>query len=235
MSSVSNVEWWKDQMTLREKKAVVKLRNRDGSFRTSVHIPTEYWPLNGPYEVFHSENTARVDIAEIYNIFDSVNYKIGRCYTNTKNLYGKLKEAGFDVKTYAGWSFILEDIPIHHCWVVLDNGESRSVLDLADDDPMMVCWLSEHSPKWPNTNREDHVNWLETALKMPNTARCYPVGQVSPRFCYVGCECDPDEAVSYYNQLIFKYPDHMCERNCGPDHVNRTQAMLMERGLMERF
>lgn len=225
-------EWWKTQVSLREKKVVVKLRKNDGSFWTSVQIPTVYWPLNGHYEVFHGDNTKEVTDEKVISIFDNTEYRLGRCYTNTKDLYNALRAAGYNVKTYAGWTFVLEDIPIHHAWLILEKDGEKSLLDLADDYPMSIGWQMKNVPAYPHVTREDHADWVEASLKMQNSVRCFPVGEVNPFWYYVGCECDPEEAVNIYQNLMHKYPGHMCDRTWTSGQLNPTQTLLVQRGLM---
>lgn len=230
---VSVVEQWYEKRTrFKVDKAVVKLVNEDGSFKKSIVVPTDYYPLNGKYEVFTYANTKQTLDDGVLEIFDKVKYRIGGCYTNTTELVARLQKRGYDVKSYVGWAFLTEsDFPVHHCWAVL-NGET--ILDLSDDYTMMLTgengeYFTEGQSK--EERRELIVSFQLAASKVPNRVRCYPVGRATPFMLYIGCECSPDEGRKIYNNLIRKYPGHECERNCDASGLNATQKAMREAGL----
>lgn len=224
--------WHESRARFKEDKAVVKLLNKDGSFKKSVVTPTDYYPLNGKYEVFTYENTVQTDNEDVLKIFDSVKYRIGHCYTNTKEMVSRLRESGFNAKSYVGWLFSgVTQFPIHHCWCVLDG---NTILDLADDFSVMLSGANgEHfKDKSFDERRKLTVDFQLAASKVPNSIRCQPVGQATPFLLYIGCECSPDEGRIIYNNLIYKYPGHECERKCDSSGLNATQRMMREVGLM---
>lgn len=226
-------EWWhENQARFKGDKAVVKLVNEDRSFKKSVIIPTDYYPLNGKYEVFTYANTKQTVDEEVLKVFDKVKYRIGHCYTNTEEMVQRLQKLGYDVKPYVGWAFTTAcDFPIHHCWAVL-NGET--ILDLADDFTMMYSGANGENFKEDQSEEERReliVSFQMAASKVPNSARCYPVGIATPFMLYIGCKCDPEEGRKIYNSLIRKYPDHECQRNCDASGLNKTQKLMREVGL----
>lgn len=226
-------EWWHENHTrFKEDKAVVKLVNEDRSFKKSIIIPTDYYPLNGKYEVFTYANTKQTVDEEVLGAFDKVKYRIGHCYSNTEELVQSLQKLGYNVKSYVGWAFVNAcDFPIHHCWAVL-NGET--VLDLSDDFTMVYSGANGENFTEDLTEEERReliVSFHLAASKVPNSARCYPVGLATPFMLYIGCECSPEEGRNIYNNLIRKYPGHECERNCDASGLNATQKLMREAGL----
>lgn len=232
-------DYWHENesiVRLKNDRVVVKLYSQNGIFKTSVVMPTEYYPLvpgKVPYEVFSYKNTKPVEDAEVLRIFDDVNYSRGCCYTNTKKLVEKLKAAGYNAKSYCGWLFTAnEEIPVHHCWCVLDG---KSILDLADDFTLMLSGKNgENFNKARDKQevRELIVSFELAAKRIKNSVRCQTVGTPTPFLLYVGTECEADKARDVYNDLVRKYPDHECQRNCDQDGLNATQRIMKKQGLI---
>lgn len=233
--------WWKTQAEFREKKAVVKLYREDKSFLTAVHIPSVYWPLSGPYEVFSYENTYCIeDEPKLVELFDSLEYKIGHCYHNTEQVAAAFRQAGQTIKTYCGWAFINDTVPIHHCWAVLtDECNHKAVLDLACDNHKMREWFwkkEQEDPGWLDQGdpKDNIVEWMIYARNnLSHSQRCYPCGVIPPYNLYIGAECEPKQGIKMYQKLLRENPGHLCERNCNADGYNRTQWALKQKGLMD--
>jgi len=232
------VFWWEEHgnVRLRDDKAVVKLLQEDDTFCDSVHIPTEYWPLNGRYELFHYRNTMPVADPQILDIFDSIPYQIGHCYANAGSLAAALRERGYRAICYAGWLFTsVYEYPVHHCWVVLETEEGKSVLDLSDDQTIMFA--GENAKNFqPGLSQEQAreviAGFIAAAVKEKNHIRCAPVGTPTPYFLYIGCPCNNDAAITTYNKLAVKYPRHKSIRNLDETGKNATQRLLADMGLM---
>lgn len=221
--------WYETQARLKSDKVVVKLRDDDGQFMQSIIIPTVMYPLNGPYQVFHAGNTVRTEDPDMLAAIDTVKYKIGQCYTNTKHVVDALRKAGFDAVSYAGWLFTEESTPIHHCWAVV-NG--NIVVDLGDDLAMLLVV----QPNLDQMHREECdraiADFVRGSRHWPNSARCYPVGQPVPWFYYVGCPCEPEPATQIWAKLIQAFPNHECRRDFYPNRRSALQQKLHEQGLM---
>lgn len=217
--------WYNEQVKLKNDKAVVKLRNEDGSFMESCIIPSVMYPLNGEYEVFTCDNTEPVVDKAVLDIFDKVKYQVGRCYTNTEHLIELLQAAGYDAKSYVGWLFVCGTAyPVHHCWAVLNR---KSVLDLSDDYTALLRNASNfENLKDINETRLVLAKFHKAASKQPNSIRCYQVGTPSPSYFYVGCPCNPDTGRIIYQNLIKELPNHKVNRNVGTDGLNPTQRLL---------
>lgn len=226
-------KWYKEYITLKENKAIVKLYDAENRFVKSVIVPTIQYPLNGKYKIFHCENTEAVKDEKVLEIFDSVKYKIGHCYTNVGILVGRLQNAGYDAKSYAGWLFTGKgEFPVHHCWVVLDG---KSVLDLSDDFTAMLSGKNADNFRKTMSKKEmaeTIASFQMAARTQKNHIRCYPVGIPTGFLLYIGCECDPEEGRKIYQDLIKNFPNHDCERNCDNSGLNETQRIMREAGLM---
>lgn len=86
--------WHESCVRLKDDRAVVKLYHEDGTFKTSIVVPTEYYPLSSgsvPYEVFHYKNTEPVTDEAVLNIFDDCTYKIGFAIRIPKGLLQSYK------------------------------------------------------------------------------------------------------------------------------------------------
>lgn len=224
---------FQNYITEKENRIVAKLKNKDGSFKKSVIIPTDYYPLNGnEFKVFHSENTERTYDEILLSRIDRINYKIGCCYSNTAEVVKLLKAAGYDVKSYVGWLFVADSqFPVHHCWAVIND---KHVIDLADDFSLMLCGDNYKIFEELNTQetRTALLDFTKEVKELKNSMRCCPVGTPTPILYYIGSECEPEEGKRIYQRLIKKYPDHECQRNCNGNGLNPTQKLLADNGLM---
>lgn len=225
---------WHDEVKIRHDKVVVKLKNNDGSFLKSVIVPTVYYPLPAnDFRVFTQENTDLITDEKILSLIDSVSYKIGHCYTNTKKVVDLLNSCGYSVECYVGWLFVDNNcFPIHHCWAVLDDNK---IIDLADDFSAM--YSKENSANWNNVKtkkeyQEILLSFTKEARKWKNSVRCYPVGKATDFLFYVGSKCEADRGRYEYQKLLKDFPNHECERNCNADGLNETQKLFKASELM---
>lgn len=221
--------WYETQARLKTDKIVVKLRDDDGRFMQSIIIPTVMYPLNGPYQAFHAGNTVRTEDPAMLTAIDTVKYQIGHCYTNTLHVVDALRNAGFDAVSYAGWLFVGEQTPIHHCWAVV-NG--NIVVDLCDDHPMQKAVYPNIDQLHGDELKQTFADFVRNSRHWPNSVRCYPIGQPAPWLYYVGCPCEPQAAVQIWAKLIKEHPNHECRRDQFPNSMSETQHFLYKQGLM---
>lgn len=225
--------WHEKCVNLRPDRVVAKLRDDNGTFLRSIIVPSVLYPLSGGCEVFTYQNTKQMKDETVLSCFDSVEYKIGRCYDNVERLVAALNAAGYSAVPYVGWLFVsASETPIHHCWVVL-NGES--VLDLGDDYTLMLGGENgKHFEEAENIEdaRELIASFQLAFRNVKNSRRCYPVGTPTPFLLYAGSPCDPSKGRSIYQRLMRDFPNHECERNCDTSGMNPTQKVLAQHGLM---
>lgn len=225
--------WYENEnyVKLKTDKVIVKLRDKEDNFFKSIIIPTSMYPLNDKYEVFSYKNTKQITDENVLSCFDSIEYKIGRCYDNTTRMTSALKEKGYNAVSYVGWIFAgYREFPVHHCWTVINR---ESVIDLADDFTVMLS--GENGKQFEkadeNKTKELLVSFVKAGKSVKNSQRCFPVGIPTQFFFYVGCPCEPEKGRDIYSKLMKKYPSHECEANCDKNGVNPTQQILAKHNL----
>lgn len=221
---------WIDKYTkIKEDRVVVKLHDDDEKFIKSIIVPTEYYPLhNNRFKVFTNDNTELCKDEAILDVFDSITFEIGHCYTMNGALYDALISNGIDAKIWAGWLFVNGyETPVHHCWVTV----GESVLDLSDDNYVKYV-INGEAFKYVSSKKEHGELLVDFYAhikkdKIPHRERCYPCGVPCAGMFYVGAECKSgDDARNFYRKLMKKFPNHECESNCNSDGTNETQRAL---------
>lgn len=221
-------EWIEERVKIKPDRVVVKLADKDGTYKDSVIIPTVYYPLcENAFDVFYKDICKEITDDAVLSIIDQVTYKMGHCYQNSEELYTLLTQAGFDAKLYAGWLFLSEyDYPIHHSWVVLDG----SIIDLSDDYTLMCIG----NKKWQGTGSKKHWANLIAEFQMkvkkeniPNRIRISTVGIPTDGLLYVGCETTIIKAVFSYRDLMERYPSHTTKRHNG-NAGTETQRLVKQ-------
>lgn len=231
---MSEQMWYEKYIKEKENKIVVK-RYNNGSFMGSIIVPTVLFPLkSNDFKVFKYGNTKVVTDVKVLELIDTVPYKIGHCYSNTKAIAEVLGSVGYDVRTYCGWLFSDEiSCPIHHCWAVINENE---VIDLSDD--FSVQFSKQNMENWKNVKtkedmRELSASFAEAVKNVKNSLRCQPVGRPFKSLYYIGAECSPENGAALYSELLKQFPNHECERGVdSKTHLSKTQQMFKERGLM---
>lgn len=219
--------WYDTALRCKTDKVVIKLRNEDGCFLEAANIPSVSYPLNGPYKVFSYRNTKVVSDPQITRIVDLQEYRIGCCYSNTRNLVSALKAAGYNAKAYVGWVFFGNSLPTHHCWAVVDE---IHLLDLADDQ---VTVLQEENCRILATAKdkeERRAMWADliaTAITtLPNSVRCAPLGVPNPDWLYVGSECDPEEGKAIYRNYAREHPEYEARYQRTEENMTALQGNI---------
>lgn len=93
----------------------------------SIHmIPSKDFPLASKNTkdlmFFHFENTDKVKDPKIIELFDSFEYRIGKCFDNARLLKEYLEGAGeTNWDYYSGWLFPIKGYPVFHAWLVKDK------------------------------------------------------------------------------------------------------------------
>ena len=101
----------------------------------AIKIPPQMFPLPGRGMVLLShENTSSLpscdESATIYAVFNSLQPRLGACYSNTKLLITALHEQGIEAVSMVSWLFIGDTLPVYHCLALLpqsiDTGLQRT-------------------------------------------------------------------------------------------------------------
>ena len=222
------------EIKIKKDTVVYKTFNTKNEFVKSYIIPTVKYPTNSnKIRVFHEFNTSELFDQAIIDLFDSLTFDFGHCYSNADKLYNELKKAGYNAKIYAGWLIRQLDTPVHHCWVVYDD---RYVLDPSNTLCSLYRYIEERCPDMNSLTeqeqREVFCNYIEESKHMKNSEKCGYIG-AAVTHVYVGCEVsNTEQAKELYNDLMKKYPDHEIESNGDAAGRNQTQLMLEKRGLI---
>lgn len=214
------------------KNISIRSNDENGIYKESIIIPSPKYPL--PFDdihIFSSQNTAKLTDDNIIAAFDSVEFQIGRCYTNIDALIKYCNSHGINgVKSYVGWLVVGDDMPVHHCWAVYQN----SVLDFSSDFRVFEYNLKHNNISADNLSSDDlrglYAEFHNVAVKQPNSLRCAPVGTVSDDWLYIGCECSAQQGLSDFQKLWQKYPNHECVKNSSYGKgISKIQGMIMEK------
>lgn len=103
-----------------------------GVYEKPIIIPSRLFPFSGQLEVFYHGNTEECVDTQIKHIFNNMPIMKGDCYGNTDYLTEAFENANFPkerYKTYRGWMFIGETLPIHHVFTVVDG---KYMLDFSE-------------------------------------------------------------------------------------------------------
>lgn len=221
--------WFEKYLRVKPDKVVIKLYDKPGVFKAAVNIPTVMWPLNGPYELFHVNNTEFITDKSVLDIIDAQPYRIGYCYSNAGGVTQALVDAGYNAKTYVGWLFCnVNEWPIHHTWTVLDG---KHIIDLADEFALASYNRDKfEAAESEEARRELYVNFHKWASQHPHSQRT-AAGRTSPNLLYVGSECTPEEGRAIYNSLTDQYPNHPCRERVGKDNMTPMQRQLKSKGI----
>lgn len=182
-----------------------------------IKIPSQRFPLNNSPQLFTYENTEPAD-KTTQAIFDSIHFRLGYCYSNTKSLVEALNAAGIAAESYVGWITCGGDLPVHHCWCVVDG---IKVLDAG------VFLKAKDLEKYAGLSDEEAANLfaaerIRCEQSMPNSEN-FICGMVDPLYAYIGCPCSPEKGQEIYRKLIQVFPTHPSYRNL-QDHFGRSAA-----------
>lgn len=192
-----------------------------------VVIPSRLFPLeSGPYRLITSENTEPVKDEGIIRIFDSLDYSIGHCFSNSQILVKALTEAGYPAKQYVGWVFPDRDgYPIHHSFVMLDD----HILDLSIE--FLSKDIQEMSHKRSSTEEAREVLIQQHLIKksIKNHEKCN-FGKCDSMYIYVAAEGSADEGKERNRILRREYPNHPSFKNV-TNGITKTQQMMLQRNI----
>ena len=163
-----------------------------------IVIPSAMWPLNGKTSIIlNNDNTVPCEDEGIRSIFDGLQFTVGACYNNAFTLYEALRNAGYKADTYAGWIFVGDTIPAHHCVVILNE---NTVLD-----PTVIDYRKMALDKLDK--REAVVDFLKSMKDKPKSSYT-TFGQVLPGMMYFVSKCEARAAHRTRAKLEKAYPNH---------------------------
>jgi len=169
----------------------------------TIKIPSQMFPLNRELEFFTSDNTEELHDEYIESIFNSVNPRVGKCYYNAKDLVDALVKGNVEsshIKTYVGWLFIGDTIPIHHCFVMIDK---KHILDFGPLKQFEILY---------DTNEKEELEEFKRDLakneSLPNSKKM-TFGKAIKVVAYAVSECSPEEGEKIRAKLEKSFPKHI--------------------------
>lgn len=196
----------------------------------AIKIPSQMFPLPGRGMVLLShENTSSLpscdESATIYAVFNSLQPRLGACYSNTKLLLNALQEQGIEAVSMVGWLFIGDTLPIHHCLALLP--QSNSILDFSVRPSFF------HNKKYEGLSDDqmrtafsrDYARALATC---PND-QIGTLGQLDDGVIMVASECSPDKGLATFLRLQKAFPKHPAIIRYDADGATPTQRMILDR------
>lgn len=187
-----------------------------------IVIPSAMWPLNGKTSIIlNHNNTIPCEDEGIRSIFDELQFTVGACYHNAFILCEALQNAGYKANTYAGWIFVGDTIPAHHCVVILNE---NTVLD-----PTVIDYRKMALDKLDK--REAVVDFLKSMKDKPKSSYT-TFGQVLPGMMYFVSKCEARAAHRTRAKLEKAYPNHPAfGRLMKGKNQTPTQKMIADAGL----
>lgn len=187
-----------------------------------IVIPSAMWPLNGKTSIIlNHDNTVPCEDEGIRSIFDEMQFTVGACYHNAFILCEALRNAGYKADTYAGWIFVGDTIPAHHCVVILNE---NTVLD-----PTVIDYRKMTPDK--SDKREAVVDFLKSMKDKPKSSYT-TFGQVLPGMMYFVSKCEARAAHRTRAKLEKAYPNHPAfGRFMKGKNQTPTQKMIADAGL----
>lgn len=199
-----------------------------------IVIPSQLFPLSGAIEIFHSNNTEDCPDEQLRQIFDQTAASIGFCYTNTENLAHNLIAAAIPkerYKTYVGWLFPGDILPIHHSFIVVDN---KYMLDFSVNkkysDP---AYIEELYKKYGDIGQDELRENLAAEFIKDSTksnSQIGTFGQVAQNYLYIASRCKPQHGKTIYNHLVKSHPNHPCIRTATSFGATDMQLRIIQKG-----
>lgn len=190
----------------------------------TIKIPSQMFPLKGMPEFFNPDNTEELEDDEVREIFDSIEFELGKCYFNTQAIMTSLRENGIKgAEAYAGWTLAPSGYPVHHTFVLYKR---KHILDpsasLRFKDMKHLANITGEDMK------EAVANLYIERQKLSNSERCV-FGKASDLYFYIGSRQEPLEALKVIKKIIQTYPNHPSYRNTDKQGYNQTVKRIYEK------
>lgn len=198
----------------------------NGILEKEIKIPSQMFPLTGEVYCINPEETedfpenATTDkIREIYN---SINPGVGLCYHNIDTLITELKKEGIEATPMVGWCFVGEELPVHHCFAIIDN-------HILDFNPNMEFFFKEEFAGLGLEKTREMITDLMIELRSKPNSETTTFGKLNRFTHYFASPCKPLNGIKVYQKLIKTYPKHPCHKNVNSNGMNKTQEMFYDR------
>lgn len=190
-----------------------------------IKVPSAMYPLSGKTLLLTAQNTSAFndgpETEEIRKIFDSTQFEIGRCYTNSERLQTALNTAGIQTKSLVGWLFALGDLPVHHCMTFIDN----HILDSTIRPELLISRFPAASQ---DAIRREMAKNVIVLSQMPHS-EVGTFGALSASSFFIGSYCTPEKGREIYIKLMRSYPKHPAANNLDKYGASPLQRMVLSR------
>lgn len=192
-------------------------------------VPSHLLPLNGPICVFLDENTDELKDPQIEAVYNAYSPRVGRCYTNTRDLASALLAAGVNgsrIKTYVGWLVLGNGWPIHHSMVVVDD---KHVLDYA---AYRLLDEIEDSDDYHQTSKDEFLEYLTADMaktKHIKNSERFIFGKALNISIYLVSECSPEDGMKIRSKLLKAFPKHVCFSEVNRYGHTPSQVQLLQK------
>lgn len=192
-----------EHLVIRPNKVILKQTHSQ-----TITIPSKMYPLQNKKTIqfFHSATTEPLSDDNVIDVFDSIEFEVGRCYGNMEKLEEAFKQAGLgkDLQVFTGWMVMPNDPPIHHAWAMYKDVHLIDPAARIDHYELLQA-QTERKPK--EQLRKEIVKLQEQAEDADNHD-IMTFGQSLPIFIYIGSETTPNEGRTVFNKLTQTYPNH---------------------------
>lgn len=195
-----------------------------------VIIPSRKYPLiNNELEVFYAGNTEQLEDAIIKDIYNSLTFKKGRCYNNTKILFNALRNANInDIEIFSGWLIVNGELPVHHCFVVYKR---KHLLDPSINNDEFINELNFRIENMKDKNIEKQREVFVKLSKEKSTfleSELTTFGKAASYVTYVATRSTTEEAIELFKKLREAYPNHEAYATDGMSmgKLSKLQEML---------
>lgn len=187
-----------------------------------IKIPSQKFPLNGSPQLFTAANTETVSSAIVREVFNATQFEMGHCYQNTDRLIQGLRSRGIDAQSYVGWITVGGDIPVHHCFCVVNGNQ---VLDPG------VFLRMEDFPEYEGINPTETGELLmrkHFALQNSPNSDCCGFGKVDSLYAYIACPCSPADGRKIFQRLMRSFPRHPAYSNIDREGMSPLQRKIKD-------
>lgn len=188
-------------------------------------IPSKLYPLpNNSYKVFNYENTFDLEDDEVNNILSDIDFKVGRCYSNSDLILNILNRNNIKAEFYSGWVLHLNKMT-HHAWIVVENKHLLDVGILRKEEE----FIGKGKVNLLLSNSNGIDLFAEIISEKAPFKEKYYYGKVGKGLIYIGSPSNSTEARESYNKLIRENPNHPDYQNIDKNGVNKTQRALYKK------
>lgn len=183
-------------------------------FGSKFTIPSKMYPIvdKKTMDIFALQENDDESFEEDYivsddikNIFDKVDFKIGRCQKNTQDFVELCKKNDIEAEFFSGWifSFLYPQRPVYHAWAVIDGRVFDGSLPFSVYDSEQVFEHLKISQE--KLNEWEKIQLLDHTKKNSDKFIC---GNVPDGVIYIGSKSTWESHNKIVHDLMSQFKDH---------------------------